>query len=112
MADRARQEPARRGSVAGLDELQPVFAEPIPTGDVADRSIRLCLAVREIVAEEGWEFYTIQSFPGLADYYSATCFAQSMRLNDRVSCAGRQIRESIVHIRLVVDDGIRDGDFF
>ncbi len=29
-----------------------------------------------------FDFYAIQSFPGLADDYSATCFAQSMMLED------------------------------
>jgi L-fucose isomerase-like protein len=63
-------------------ELSKRFAEPIPTGEVADRSIRLYRAVDRIVRREGWEFYTIQSFPGLADDYAATCFAQSMMLDD------------------------------
>jgi len=49
---------------------------------VNERSIRLYLAVREIVEKEGWDFYTIQSFPGLGDDYCATCFAQSMMLED------------------------------
>ena len=31
---------------------------------------------------EEWDFYTIQSFPGIADDYAATCFAQSMMLDD------------------------------
>ena len=29
-----------------------------------------------------YSYYTIQSFPGLADNYTATCFAQSMMLDD------------------------------
>ena len=33
-------------------------------------------------SREQWDFYTIQSFPGLADDYAATCFAQSMMLED------------------------------
>jgi hypothetical protein len=41
-------------------------------------------AIRKVIAEEGWDFYSIQSFPGLGDDYSATCFAQSMMLEDRV----------------------------
>ena len=32
--------------------------------------------------QHDWDFYTIQSFPGLADKFSATCFAQSMMLED------------------------------
>jgi hypothetical protein len=34
------------------------------------------------VESEKFDFYTIQSFPGLGDHYSATCFAQSMMLED------------------------------
>jgi hypothetical protein len=63
-------------------DLAKRFAEPLPTGEVADRSIRLYLAIRETVKREGWEMYTIQSFPGLGDDYAATCFAQSMMLDD------------------------------
>lgn len=69
---------AARRRIAGL------FAEPVPEGAVADRSIRLYLALRKIVAREGFDFYTIQSFPGLGDDYSATCFAQSLMLEDGV----------------------------
>ncbi len=47
-----------------------------------ERSIRLYCALRKIVERERFDFYTIQSFPGLGDDYSATCFAQSMMLED------------------------------
>ena len=46
--------------------------------------MRLYLALRKAVAKEKFDFYTIQSFPGLAGDYSATCFAQSMMLEDGV----------------------------
>jgi hypothetical protein len=67
---------------AARGELAKRFSEPLPEGDVADRSVRLYLAITRIVQREGWGFYTIQSFPGLADDYAATCFAQSMMLDD------------------------------
>lgn len=51
---------------------------------VNERSMRLYLAIKEIVEKENWDFYTIQSFPGLADDYCASCFAQSMMLEDGV----------------------------
>jgi L-arabinose isomerase len=69
---------------AARQKIQPLFSEPIPKGDAADRSIRLYLAIKKIMTREAWEFYTIQSFPGLGDDYSATCFAQSMMLNDGI----------------------------
>jgi L-arabinose isomerase len=62
-------------------EIQAFFSEPIPEDDTSERSIRLFIAIKKIVKKEKWDFYTIQSFPGLGDQYSATCFAQSMILN-------------------------------
>lgn len=67
-----------------ITKIQPFFSEPIPDDEISARSIRLYLAIKKIVEKENWDFYTIQSFPGLADDYSATCFAQSMMLNDGV----------------------------
>jgi len=61
--------------------IAPLFSEPIPADPTADRSIRLYLALKRIVKRQGFDFYTIQSFPGLGDDYSATCFAQSMMLD-------------------------------
>ncbi len=65
-------------------KIQPFFAESIPEDKTTERSIRLYLALKKIMKNEGWTTYTIQSFPGLGDDYSATCFAQSMMLNDGV----------------------------
>jgi L-fucose isomerase-like protein len=66
------------------EKIQKLFAEKIPDNDQADPSIRLYLAIKKLVKRNEWDFYTIQSFPGLGDEYSATCFAQSMMLEDRV----------------------------
>jgi len=62
--------------------IQTLFSEKIPDGDETERSIRLYLAIKKLVQENDWDYYTIQSFPGLGDKYSATCFAQSMILED------------------------------
>jgi L-fucose isomerase-like protein len=64
--------------------LAKLFGKKPPQNIVNERSIRLYLALKAIVEEEGFDFYTIQSFPGLGDDYSATCFAQSMMLEDGV----------------------------
>ena len=64
--------------------LQKYFAEPIPDDEQAGRSIRLYLAIKKLVQQNNWDFYTIQSFPGMASDFSATCFAQSMMLQDGV----------------------------
>jgi L-fucose isomerase-like protein len=64
--------------------LEKLFGAAPERNEANDRSIRLYLALKELVQEEGFDFYTIQSFPGLADDYSASCFAQSMMLEDGV----------------------------
>ena len=77
---------AERIPAAQLGALQPRLRElfgAVPEANtVNDRSIRLYLALKEVVERERYAFYTIQSFPGLADDYAATCFAQSMMLED------------------------------
>ena len=60
------------------------FRELPEQSDVTDRSIRLYVALKKMMAENDFNFYTIQSFPGLADDYTASCFAQSMMLEDGV----------------------------
>jgi L-fucose isomerase-like protein len=64
--------------------IQKHFSELIPDNIQAERSISLYLALKKIIKKNEWDFYTIQSFPGLGDEYSATCFAQSMILEDRI----------------------------
>jgi hypothetical protein len=75
-------------SAKQLDELQPrlkqLFGKQPDRNAVTERSMRLYLALKQVVAKEKFDFYTIQSFPGLAGDYSATCFAQSMMLEDGV----------------------------
>ncbi|HHX39704.1 MAG TPA: hypothetical protein GX715_07050 [Armatimonadetes bacterium] len=64
--------------------IQQLFGTVPERNVVNERSIRLYLALKEIIAREKWDFYTIQSFPGLGDDYTASCFAQSMMLEDGV----------------------------
>ena len=77
---------AERIPDAEVKALQPrlkeLFGSAPDSNTVNERSIRLYLALKEVVQRERFDFYTIQSFPGLADDYSATCFAQSMMLED------------------------------
>jgi len=69
--------------IAALEpRLVKLFGKAPEKSVVNERSIRLYLALKQIVEKEGFDFYTIQSFPGLADSWSATCFAQSMMLED------------------------------
>lgn len=69
--------------VSGLEpRLKKLFGKAPDKNLVNERSIRLYLALKRLVEREQFDFYTIQSFPGLGDDYSATCFAQSMMLED------------------------------
>jgi L-arabinose isomerase len=85
------------------EDIQPYFSEPIPENETADRSIQLYLAIKKILAQEGWDFYTIQSFPGLGDDYSATCFAQSMMLNDGVGTSTLGDFNTCLTVKLLTD---------
>lgn len=83
--------------------IRPFFSEPIPENDTAERSIRLYLAIRKILEKEAWDMYVIQSFPGLGDSYSATCFAQSMMLNDRVATSTLSDFNTLLTVKLIND---------
>ena len=89
--------------VKAREQIQPYFSEPIPEGETADRSIRLYLAIKKILAKEAWDFYTIQSFPGLGDDYSATCFAQSMILNDGIGTSTLSDFNTCLTVKLLTD---------
>lgn len=77
----AREIPAE--DIAALQTRIGELFGSAPEQDVVnERSMRLYLAIKKLVEMNCWDFYTIQSFPGLGDDYSATCFAQSMMLED------------------------------
>ena len=82
------QQTAAAVSREELNDLRPrlkaLFGSEPERNAVSERSMRLYLALRKIVAKERFDFYTIQSFPGLASDYTATCFAQSMMLEDGI----------------------------
>ena len=88
---------------AARKRIQPLFSQPIPEGEQADRSIRLYLALKRMQAEANWDGYTIQSFPGLGDDYSATCFAQSMMLEDRVGTSTLSDFNTLLTVKLLND---------
>jgi L-fucose isomerase-like protein len=64
--------------------IEKLFGQLPEKSPANERSLRLYLAISKLVKKNEWDFYSIQSFPGLGDDYSATCFAQSMMLEDRV----------------------------
>jgi len=84
-------------------EIQVYFVERVPDSPVVERSIRLYLAIRELVNKEGWEFYTIQSFPGLGDDYSASCLAQSMMLEHGVGTSTLSDFNTALMVKLITD---------
>ncbi|MCX7670748.1 MAG: hypothetical protein N2439_11835 [Anaerolineae bacterium] len=88
---------------AARRRIQPYFAAPIPTDATAERSIRLYLALKKLVAREAWDFYTIQSFPGLGDDYSATCFAQSMMIQDGIATSTLSDFNTALTVKLLMD---------
>ena len=78
-------------AAATKDEIEDVykiiekkFIEMPEKNEVTERSVRIYIALRKLLIKYDCDFYTIQSFPGLADDYTATCFAQSMMLEDGV----------------------------
>jgi L-fucose isomerase-like protein len=80
-----RAESLPAGEIEALGpRLVELFGRKPPDSLVNERSMRLYLALKGLVEQEGFDFYTIQSFPGLGDDYAATCFAQSMMLEDGV----------------------------
>ena len=83
--------------------VQPKFSVPIPEGELADRALRLYLAIKKVIAREGWDFYTIQSFPGLGDDYSATCFAQSLILDEHIGTSTLSDFNTLMTVKLLGD---------
>lgn len=95
------------------NSIQSYFSEAIPDDDVSSRSIRLYIALKKMIKKENWDMYTVQSFPGLGDDYSATCFAQSMMLNDRVATSTLSDFNTLLTVRLLNDlseDPVYYGD--
>jgi len=79
---RTAQEISAEELAAVGPRIEKLFGSLPEKSPVNERSVRLYLAIKKLVERYGWDFYTIQSFPGLADDYGATCFAQSMMLED------------------------------
>jgi hypothetical protein len=100
-------ETARAVSVEELvkirSAIQPLFSMPIPEGEMADRSLRLYAAIKKVLAQENWDFYTIQSFPGLSDDYSATCLAQSLMLDEHVGTSTLSDFNTLMTVKLLTD---------
>ncbi len=98
---------------AAREKIQPWFCQPIPEDDVSARSIRLYIALQKLMRQENWQMYVIQSFPGLGDYYTASCFAQSMMLNDGVGTATLCDYNNLMTVKILTElsrDPVYYGD--
>jgi L-fucose isomerase-like protein len=89
--------------IAAKEKIQVLFSDPIPADEASEHSIRLYIAIKKLIEKENWDFYTIQSFPGLGDDYSATCFAQSMMLNDGVGTSTLSDFNTAMTVKLLTD---------
>ncbi len=90
---------------AARTHIQSCFSEPMPDGETAERSIRLYLAIKKLVQQEGFDFYTIQSFPGMGDDYAATSLAQSMMLEDGIGTSTLSDFNTALTSKLLLDMG-------
>jgi L-arabinose isomerase len=90
---------------AARAHIQSYFAEPMPQNETAERSVRLYVAIKKLVQQEGFDFYTIQSFPGMGDDYGATSLAQSMMLQDGVATSTLSDFNTALTTRLLLDMG-------
>ncbi len=83
--------------------IKKLFTGKVPDDEISNRSIRLYLALKKLVKRNNFDFYTIQSFPGLGDEYSATCFAQSMMLEDGVGTSTLGDFNTLLTVKLLGD---------
>ncbi len=73
------------GEIAAVyQKMEQKFRVMPEKNETTERSIRLYAAIKKVMEKNGFDYYTIQSFPGLADDYAASCFAQSMILDDGI----------------------------
>lgn len=94
--------------------IKPYFAE-LPADDgYTERSIRLYLGVKKVIERENFDMYVIQSFPGIADYFAASCFTQSMMLQQGVPTATLCDYNNVLTVFLLSNlsqDPVYYGDF-
>ena len=90
------------------------FVEIPERDDQCERSISLYVALKKLIKKHNFAYYTIQSFPGLGDDYVASCFAQSMMLDDGVPTSTLSDFNTCMTSILMTylsDDPIYYGDF-
>ena len=100
-------ETARQVTQAELNkaktDIQALFSNPMPQDEGAERCIRLYLAIKKLLAKEGWDFYSIQGLPGLGDDYVGVNFVQSLMLEDRVGTSSLGDFNTLLTVKLLND---------
>ena len=94
--------------------IKPYFQEMPPDDGCTERSIRLYLAVKKVIEKEKFDMYVIQSFPGLAEEYAASCFTQSMMLQQGIPTATLCDYNNVLTVFLLSNltpDPVYYGDF-
>ena len=94
--------------------IKPYFEALPPDDDCTERSIRLYLGIKKVIEEEKFDMYVIQSFPGVADMYAASCFAQSMMLQQGIPSATLCDFNNVMTVFLLSNlsnDPVYYGDF-
>ena len=83
--------------------IQSLFSNPMPEGESVDRTIRLYLAIKKVLAKEGWDFYSIQGLPGIGDDYIGVNFVQSLMLEERVGTSSLGDFNTLMTVKLLND---------
>lgn len=94
--------------------IKPYFEELPPDDICTERSIRLYIGLKKVIEKEEFDMYVIQSFPGVADMYAASCFAQSMMLQQGIPSATLCDYNNVMTVFLLSnlsDDPVYYGDF-
>jgi hypothetical protein len=94
-------------------DIQKLFSNPMVQDEGTDRCIRLYLAIKKVIAKEGWDFYSIQGLPGLGDDYVGVNFVQSLMLEDRIATSSLDDFNTLMTVKLLNDfseDPVYYGD--
>ncbi len=109
---------AKKVTKKELDEVWAIvkkrFKELPADDEQTERSFRIYVALKKLIKKNNWDYYTIQSFPGFGDDYGATCFAQSMILDDGIPTSTLSDFNTCLTSILVMylsNDSIYYGDF-
>ncbi len=99
--------------IQAKSDIQKLFSNPMPEHEGAERCVRLYLAIKKVLAKEGWDFYSIQGLPGLGDDYVGINFVQCLMLEERVATSSLSDLNTLMTVKLLNDlseDPVYYGD--